>query len=312
MQIKDWPDVPFWQESVQASSESTFFHTPLWHEIVVKTFKNYTIATKGFIFDDGSKAVLPLIQTKAGGLLRGRSQLKASLSGCYGGVIAANKISEDRQNQIYDYITSLKANVSIGGNPFAAYTLPDTFKTKKVFTQLVSLTDADTLYRRLSKGAKYRLKQAQKKGVTVRTARTEEDIAAYFAIYQDTLKRWGDTALATYPEELFFTIFRSDARAAKIWLAEKDGRIIAGAVRFYWNHIVFSWHNASLKEFFDCAPNNMLLMETMKDALAKKYRWYDFAPSAGIEGVVSFKRSFGAEKREFMAGRWKYSRLKRV
>ena len=72
MKIKIWPDVPFWDELVKKSPESTFFHTHLWHEIVAETYRDYSIATRGFEFDDGTRAIFPLIQTKAGGMLKGQ------------------------------------------------------------------------------------------------------------------------------------------------------------------------------------------------------------------------------------------------
>ena len=63
MQIKKWPDVAFWQELVSASPASMFYHTPLWHDIVTAAYPDYAVATTGFIFDDGSRALVPFIQT---------------------------------------------------------------------------------------------------------------------------------------------------------------------------------------------------------------------------------------------------------
>ena len=44
----------------------------------------------------------------------------------------------------------------------------------------------------------------------------------------------------------------------------------------------------------------------------KGYRFYDFGPSGGQDGVVRFKKAFGAEKREFVSGHWKHRWIRRA
>lgn len=306
MEVKTWPDIQSWEKLIRTSPEATFFHTPLWHKIVAQTYKEYSIATREFSFNDGLQAIFPCIQTKTKGFLKGEERLKSSVFGAYGGIVSNSDLTQSHQNQIYGYLLGLKARISIVTNPFSTYTLPDAFICKDSFTQIFPLQDEDNSpFQRLSRGAKSNLNQAKKKSVTVRTARTEQEIASYYAIYQNTLRRWGDNTFITYPKELFDEIVRKAGNSAKIWIAEKEEKIIAGAVIFYWNNIVSYWHGASLQDYFSCYPNNLLHMEIIKDASAKKYQYYDFGPSGGQEGVVRFKRSFGTEKRAFTLGRLK-------
>jgi hypothetical protein len=311
IKIQNWPEVPFWEEIAAKNSQCTFFHTPLWHEIVVSSYRDYAITTKGFVFEDGTRAVFPLIKKKSGGILKGKTRLKSSVFGGYGGIISEKKLTQQQQDQIHRHLLSLHASLSIDGNPFSSYTVPDTFNKRKDFTQVFTLGSEDELVGRLSRGAKSNLNQARKKGVSIRTAQNEEDVRAYYMIYQDTLKRWGEATLLVYPEKLFMNIFSKQGDSVKIWLAEIDQTIIAGAVIFYWNQVVSYWHGAALKDYLDCYPNNLLHMEIIKDACHKDFRYYDFGPSGGQDGVVRFKKSFGAEKREFLSGHRKYRWLKR-
>jgi lipid II:glycine glycyltransferase (peptidoglycan interpeptide bridge formation enzyme) len=307
MEIKIWPDVSFWNSVVTGTPESTFFHTPLWHDLVVRTYADYAIATRGFIFPGGRKAVFPLIQTREGGLLKGKTRLKSSVFGGYGGIIAEDTLTEAEQGAMYDHLLSLKASISVDGNPFSRYSIPDTFTLKQDFTHVFALdSPEEELYKRLSRGAKSNLSQAKKKGVSVRTAESEEDVLRYFNIYQDTLKRWGDATLFAYPQEFLLNIYRHGGDAARLWVAEKDGTVIAGAIIFYWNQVVSYWHGASLQDYFDCYPNNLLHITIIGDALHRGHRYYDFGPSGGQHGVARFKQSFGAEKYEFFSGHWKY------
>lgn len=164
MEINIWPDVPFWNSLVKANPESTFFHTWLWHDLVVRTYADYAIATRGFVFSGGRKAVFPLIQTREGGLLKGKSRLKSSVFGGYGGIIAEDKLSADEQSAVYDYLLSLKASISVDGNPFSHYALPDTFTLKQDFTHVFALDSSEEdLYKRFSRGAKSNLRQAKKR-----------------------------------------------------------------------------------------------------------------------------------------------------
>ncbi len=307
MDILQWPDIPSWEKLIKESPSATFFHMPLWHEIIVKTYKKYSIATREITFDDGLKAVLPLIETgRRGVFFKGKSRLKSSVFGGYGGLISSAELSRDRQFQVYYRLAEQKASISVSTSPFEVHHLPDPYSCQASFTQVFPLiSDEEMSFRCLSRGAKSNLKQAQKRGLSVRTARTEEDLSAYYAIYRDTLRRWGRDVIYEYPEELFLNIFKMGGDSAKIWLAEKADQIIAGAVIFYCNTNVFYWHGASLKGFFSCYPNNLLHMEIIKDAAKRGYRNYDFGPSGGQEGVERFKKSFGSEKRPYVLARFK-------
>lgn len=306
MKIKNFPDVKSWEQVSLTSPEATFFHTPLWHKIVVKTYKHYRIATKEFTFDDGTRALIPFIQTTKRGLFKGKERLKSSVFNMYGGIISDIKLSTVQQNQIFNYLISLKANITIMGNPFSDYKLPKTFTCKEDFTDVIALDKGEEyIFQRLSRNARKSIRRAIKREVTVRTIKTEEEIKGYYEVYRDTIHRWGDATKYIYPQEIFLNIFRDAGNALKIWVAEKDGKIIAVLTVFYWNNLVTPFHTASLKDYFDCCPNNILHMEVIKDAINKNYRYYDFGPSGGEDGVVQFKKSFRAEKLFLVSGYWK-------
>jgi lipid II:glycine glycyltransferase (peptidoglycan interpeptide bridge formation enzyme) len=73
---------------------------------------------------------------------------------------------------------------------------------------------------------------------------------------------------------------------------------------FYWNRHAVYWHGATYDTYFDYRPNVAVHTEAIRDAVAREYAYYDFNPSGSLEGVIEFKRRFGAEQRPFV--RWKY------
>ena len=310
MLVKSWPDIAHWDTIVATSPAATFYHTRSWHDIVVSAYKEYEIATREFVFDDGAIAVLPcLASTKKGRTLLGKLRLKSSVFGGYGGIVASGNLPAAQQLEIYQYFARQRASISLYTNPFFTTTaqLPDSFSCRQDFTQALELTgDEAVLRKKLNRGAKSNLNQAKKHGITVRLAKTEHDIHAYYALYKDTLRRWGDAALFIYTESLFFTLFSHIGDSIKIWLAEKEGVIVAGAIIFYYNRIVSYWHGASHEDYFQCYPNNMLHMEIILNAAAAGFHYYDFGPSGGQEGVVRFKKSFGAQELPFVSAHRKF------
>ena len=209
-------------------------------------------------------------------------------------------------------ITSMKASISIECNPFSDYTLPDSFSRRRDFVHFLPLEKGeDSIYNNFSRGAKRSLNKADEKGVVVRRIQAQEELKSYFKVYRSTLQRWGDATRVTFPEKIFSTLFHGGGDAVKFWVAEKETTVIAVLTLVYWNRMVHGFHAAALKEYFDCCPNNILHMEAIRDAIKNNYRFYDFGASGGMEGVIRFKESMGAEKREFIAGHWKSRRVKR-
>lgn len=306
MKVQNFPDVHFWEKVALTSPEATFFHTPLWHKIVVKTYKHYYIATKEFTFDDGTVALIPFIQTKKRKLFKRKERLKSSVFNLYGGIICDKKLSTFQQNQLFNYLISLKVNISIVGNPFSEYKLPTSFTCTEDFTDVIPLYKGEEyIFQHLSRNARKSIRRAIKRDVTVRPIKAEKELKGYFEVYRDTIDRWGDDTKHIFPQDIFLNIYKDAGDAVKIWVAEMNGKIIAVLTVFYWNQLVTPFHTASLKDYFNCCPNNILHMEVIKDAIKKNYRYYDFGPSLGQEGVIQFKNSFRPEKKFFVSGYWK-------
>jgi lipid II:glycine glycyltransferase (peptidoglycan interpeptide bridge formation enzyme) len=82
-----------------------------------------------------------------------------------------------------------------------------------------------------------------------------------------------------------------------MWLAERDGKAVAGAIMCHDPNHVCYWHGAADAEAFKLQPVNLLIATVIQDACGRGAKWFDFLPSGGIGGVAQFKKSFGAEAR---------------
>jgi predicted N-acyltransferase len=137
-------------------------------------------------------------------------------------------------------------------------------------------------------------RKARRAGVSVRLAESENDWRAYFQAYVSSHARWGALATRFYPWKFFAVLFKRRSPNIRLWLAIHENEIVAGAICLYSPRTVVYWHGAALASHFALRPVNLLLHEIIKDASEHGFRWFDFNPSGGLEGVKNFKKSFGA------------------
>jgi lipid II:glycine glycyltransferase (peptidoglycan interpeptide bridge formation enzyme) len=306
MKILNPVPLDFWQEVAEACPWATFFHTPAWATIYAQTFPQYAIASRGFVMESGARVVIPFLAEEKKKFLKRETKLKSIEPGVYGGIIADQEISPQEVAEIIRHILKMKSTGGrIVGNPFKEFTLPSQFKKKELFTQMVDLTSGfDGIWGRFSRGQKSNISQAQRKNITIRLAQSEQDIETYFAIYLQTVKRWGKKTAAEYPQDLFLNLYRKNDPHIRFYLAEKDGRNVAGIIVLAWAKNLIYWHGCSLDEALKDYPNNLLHYAVIKWGCENGYTCYDMGPSMDMEGVVRFKSSFGAEKVFFKSYRW--------
>jgi len=306
MKILNPVPIDFWQEVAEACPWATYFHTPAWATVYAQTFPQYAVASRGFVMESGARAVIPFLSEEKKKFLKRETKLKSIEPGVYGGIIADQELSQQEFDKIINHILKMKnTGGRIVGNPFKEFIFPSLFKKKELFTQVVDLTAGfDELSKRFSRGQKSNISQAQRKNISIRMAHGEQDIETYFAIYLQTVKRWGKKTVAEYPRELFLNLHRQKDPHVRFYLAEKDGRSIAGIIVLVWNKNLIYWHGCSLDEALKDYPNNLLHYTVIKWGCENSYACYDMGPSMDMEGIIRFKSSFGAEKVFLKSYRW--------
>ncbi len=294
-----------WDDVASKCDYATFFHTYTWAKIITDTYDNYKIATKAFIFDDGTRVIFPLIETSSS--LKGFARTYQSMiPGVYGGPLSDKEVLDDKTKSIFrSLINSRTKYISILSNPFLRFDLNGYYKAKSCFTHLLTLDKGfDTIWKSFTKGHKSSSKKAEKKGVCVRVSENLKDYEEYYSVYKDSIRRWGKRTTSHYSFKLFENIYNSQNKNIRLWLALIENEVIGGALVFYWNNHVVWWHGASIEKFFSYCPANLLQTKIIKDACERGYRYYDFNPSGGHKGVEKFKESFGAVRCELSFWYW--------
>lgn len=293
------PDPAAWDRMWAQCDYATFFHSRYWLE----AWDRYTGGARAddsrhVVFSDGAEAIVVLSKRRrAAGLL---ATYESGPRGTYGGWISDPRgvVGPEHARALVDYITGL-GDVEWYTNPFDpnAAVIHAAGGVDDVTDAIELDRDFDALFHTWSKGHRAAVKQAQRSGVTVRCARGPDDWRAYYGAYEDSHRRWGDAASERIGWDLFETLSQLPSELVRLWLAVLDDTVVAGALCFYAARHVVYWHGSAYSEHFKKRPVNLLVHDAALDACERGYRWFDFNPSGGLEGVRSFKTSFGT--REF-------------
>jgi Acetyltransferase (GNAT) domain len=292
-----------WDAVVDASPCATFFHTREWAEIWQHYSDGALVPAARMVkFDDGVVALLPAVEKSMFDLQHvGRLSpaLRTVISSCgstFGGWISAGPLTAEHHLALWEHTRRL--NVDLTENPYdpamADAGLP---WTEEGFTQVLDLAPGyDAVRRSWSRGHISAVNKATRAGLGVVRASTIAQWRDYVRVYGLSMERWGTPAFV-YTGDLFERLALSESGKVRLWVVELEGRVIAGVICLYQGSTVMYWHGA-----FDIAHQHLraaplLHAEIMRQAIDEGYRWYDFNPSGGDEGVLTFKSRFGTERR---------------
>src|SRR5579859_3712619 len=165
---------------------------------------------------------------------------------------------------------------------------------------LLDLTlDEAALLAQMKEKWRYNLRLAERKGVTVRAARTVEDVRAWYALMQTTSERdrFGIHTLDYYLRA--WQIF-SPRRQACLFLASYDGQLLAGIFVGLFAQEGIYLYGASSNEQRNLMPNYLLQWEAIRWARQQGAARYDFwgipetdNENEAMAGVYRFKSGWG-------------------
>ncbi len=283
-----------WNRFFKETPYATFFHSPAWSRVWSIYRDDMEPSPRLVRFDEGTEALLPLtIAKRWGGTVRAHI---SSPAGTYGGWLAPSSLDASQREAIEQVIVGL-GEVKWRVNPFAPSPSQSLLeKAQDDFTQALHLSSPfDKILDGWSKSRRYNARKAEREGVKVSTAESRSEWEEYFEAYEDSLERWGEDASSRYHWPLFEAL-RAEEEGVELWVSRFDGRVVSGALCLYAGNHVAYWHGATLREYFDVNPVDILFREAIRDACDRGLEWFDFNPSGGHEGVVKFKKRFGPER----------------
>jgi GNAT acetyltransferase-like protein len=284
-----------WDAMFAACDHATFFHSREWAEV----WQRYTSgqvepAAWSLSFSDGTSALLPVARMRFHAGLT--MHYISSPADTYGGWLSTDELTGPHRELLLAHMRRRMPNLSLRVNPFDAFTAGVNFgavahdETHALWLK----DDFESIEKGFSRGHRSAIRAARKNGVTVSLATELEQWKTYYSAYEDSLRRWGTRTSSRYTWSLFDELFRLASPCVRLWIAERDEELLAGALCFYARSHVGWWHGAAFESAFHLRPVNLLLADVIRDASLHGYSWFDFNPSGGHAGVEEFKRRFGA------------------
>ena len=154
----------------------------------------------------------------------------------------------------------------------------------------------DALRKRFSKNIQRGISQAGRMGVEVVRTRNPEDIAHF---YRMNLLHKKDLGILCHPRRFFDNLFALLPEATTLYAARYGGEIVAGSVILHHQGRYLYGYGAARAESRDLPAQKQILWEAIADACAAGGKTFDFGRvSQENEGLIRFKKSWGAEERK--------------
>ncbi len=250
-------------------------------------------------FSNGTTAILPLSRQR---IYRGLTYGFVSSPGSnFGGWLTEGPLAPPHAALLATYLRDRVPNLLWLVNPFDEAAVGAATRPREDhFTQVLDLrVGFEAVLSGYSRGHRSAVTQAIRRGVSVRLAEGEQDWRSFYRVYEASVERWGGRALTDYGWPLLDLLRRRESPQVRLWLAEAAGEVVSGVLCFYTGFLVHFWLGATLAEHFPRRPVNLLYHEAVRDACESGLHWVDLGASSGLDGVVEFKRHFGATELPF-------------
>ena len=161
-------------------------------------------------------------------------------------------------------------------------------------------TDREEMFARLSETRKRQINKAQKNGVVIEQAQTEQEITDWYAILLDLYRRKVKTPL--FPLSFFLEFFRQ--KRGIYLLVQMDGKVIGGIMcPIKEQQCIYEWFVCGMdNQYKPLSPSVMATWAAMEYAYTHHLARFDImgAGEPGIPyGVRDFKAEFGGQLVEY-------------
>ena len=300
-----------WDTELEATgSPFRFSHRAAAGEALEAAYPSYRHQPCRVDYDDGGSLLFPLVRIER--RLKALTIVAGMPLGLEGTpVVRSGRATAAHLQALFDALGAcgrLELHGGTSGSP------PEIGMTTAGSTHVLDLTLGFDAIWNNSFSAKTRnmCRKAERGGLSVAMDCSTDAITAYASLYRLSAVGWGYRE-PPYPDALFEMLLATDH--AELWVARVDGEIVAGAVMLLGSEDLMYWSGAMNRDFRHVAPSNAIIRAVVETACARNLSYLDFGASSGLSGVEAFKRSFGAQPREYRSislSTWRYRHLERL
>ncbi len=259
---------------------------------------SYLLATE----DGKIRGILPLMYTESD---RGRVYNSLPYYGSNGGILANDDSAYSGLIGAYNEIACSESSVAstLIGNPFCQQdfsAIRYNFTDHRIgqLTKLVCENDPwDEIMRKIDASARRNVKKALREGVTVDVDHVQMDRLR--EMHQDNIRTIGGLPKT----DAFFSLITRHfvpCQDFDLYVAKKDGDVIACLLLFYFNQTVEYYTPAVDHEYRSIQPLSLILMTAMSDAARRGFVWWNWGGTwTSQTGVYRFKKKWGAIEKPY-------------
>lgn len=260
--------------------------------------EEYLIASE----NDEIRGVLPLLYTERNGK---RVYNSLPYYGSNGGILTADAAAFDALRAAYDEIARSNETLSatLISNPLGQVDLSSLSHNYKDY-RIGQLTDIsfkenhrEQLMSVIDSTAVRNIKKAAREEIEIGV--DAEEFERLREIHQENMQAIGGLAKT----ERFFALIPEYFEAGRdfdLYVARKDGSVIAALLIFYFNHTVEYFTPAIDSRYRSIQPLSLILIEAMTAASRRGFRWWNWGGTWGSQtGVYRFKKKWGAQDRNY-------------
>jgi lipid II:glycine glycyltransferase (peptidoglycan interpeptide bridge formation enzyme) len=286
-----------WDEFVDSQENSTIFHTSAWIRVI---HESYGYTSYFYVLENEAgqiKAAIPCYLVRS--RLTGKRLVSLPFSDyCWplGHDLTDIKLLLDALKEQVD--SKVASYLEIRG--WQGEEDPTQLGLAKRDYHLIYLLDlesgCDIAMTRMHQSVRRGIKQAEKRGVTVRITRDEADLDSFYRINVATRKKLG---VFPQPYSFFKSLFRNviSKDLGFMMLAEWEGKIIAGVVFLTYKNTIYYKFNASDEKHLQKRPNHLAIWHAVRYACDNNFKHCDFGRcSPEEEGLRTFKSRWGTEE----------------
>ena len=176
------------------------------------------------------------------------------------------------------------------------------YKQQVAFTHLLSVEGMteEKLWKGYKKRVRRDVRRAEKSGIYLEEIRSSNEIDEIFDLYNQTMRR--NIAYTTWTKKSLYSIYENLVKAgkAKMILAKKDEKMIAGIILLFSEDIVHYFFAASSEKYFQFCPNDLLVHHAICLSFREGKKYFDLMTSREDDvALMSFKEKWGAKKYSF-------------
>lgn len=297
-----------WESYVERHPEAHIYDHPLWFKALESEYNREGCVLASLDKYDNINGVLPLLPTiglplKLGELVTTRRYSSLPRTPL-GGLITDNEQARaalldeairrvDSRGKTFLQLKSYSSRINSNNNKIEMVPWRSSY--------YVELPEDPSQIRFGNKKQHHRIKwavnKAQKIGIKVRKASSEEDIKKWYKLYLRTM-RWHVVAVRPYRFFKFLWENLQPKGLMTVLLAEVDNeegtQLLSGSIFLHFNKIFFYSYNGRCQEGLVCHANDLIQWEAIHLAAEMGYTSYDMGEVANNnESLAHFKTKWG-------------------